>query len=1115
VSALATPADLVSYLEAEGVVLTADGDRLRCSAPRGTLTPELREQIARHKSALLALLQGRARGDDALVVRPAPSDREILLAVPQERMWFLQQLDPDGVAYNISGATWISGSLSREAMQHAWTLMIRDHASLRTTFPLIDGTPVQRVAPPAEAVVRERDVRGLPEADREAAALAFALEQANAAFDLDRGPLLRLGLVRLAEERYLATVCVHHAVADQWSMGLLGAEFAERYAAFVSGRAPTVRDPSVAYRDFAYWHRLWMDGPRLQGQLAYWRQRLAGLHVTELPADRPRVGYTGGQGRYGVVPLAPALLGRLRQLAASERATLFMVLVAAFKVVMNRYTGQTDLAVGTPIANRTARELEDVVGTFVNTLVFRTDVSGDPTFRELLGRVRETALGAYTNQDLPFDRLVRELQPDRGTNRPPFFQVLFNVQNAPFRRLELPGLQVEVFPLPKRSTQFDLTISIDPQVGHRIVYAYSAALFDAGTIERFFDHYLTVLEAVARDPDARIDAIEMMSAAERRTILHDWNATAQPFPAGDTVVDLFARQAAATPSAPAVVCAGETLDYAALDDRAGRLAGYLRAAGAGPGTLIGLCLDRSPDMVAALLAVLQTGAAYVPLDPAFPPERLRFMLRDSRAAIVVTDSGLRDLVSTDTDARVVCLDTEAGAIGTADRVEPGLARADALAYVLYTSGSTGQPKGVEITHGALANFLLSMQREPGLTPADRLLSVTTLSFDIAGLEIYLPLVTGARVVLATRDEATDPARLAALIEAQSATVLQATPATWRMLLDDGWAGRPDLKILCGGEALSRELADRLLASGREVWNMYGPTETTIWSTIARVESGDGPVSIGRPIANTEVYVLDAALRPVPVGVPGELCIGGAGVARGYLGRAELTAARFVADPFSGRAGARLYRTGDLARFRADGRLECLGRIDHQVKIRGFRVELGEIESVLAAHPAIRQAVTAVRDGSGGDKRLVAYVVYEPDQTATVSELRKHAKASLPDYMVPSFFVELSALPLTANGKVDRRALPDPMGAAPAGAEPEPPRTPVERRVAEIWQAALGVPAVGLKDNFFDIGGHSLLSMQVIAHIERDLGVRVPPRAMIMDTLEQIAARCAAPTMQDA
>ncbi|MEA2599254.1 MAG: hypothetical protein QOF89_246, partial [Acidobacteriota bacterium] len=729
---------------------------------------------------------------------------------------------------------------------------------------------------------------------------------------------------------------------------------------------------------------------------------------------------------------------------------------------------QEDVVVGTPIANRTRAELEGLIGFFVNTLVLRTDLGGDPTVSEILPRVRETALGAYAHQDLPFEYLVERLQPQRDLSRNPLFQLMFNLLNAPVERMESGSLALSPLEAQGSTSLFDLQVYVrETPRGLSTAWEYATDLFDASTMERLARHFGNVLSGITEHPEAHLSELPLLDEAERDQILVEWNATDREIPLG-CVNEWIAAQASRTPDAVAVVFGGESLTYRQLDRRANGLALRLLELGVGPEVRVGIALERSLEMVVALLGVLKAGGSYVPLDPSYPAERLAFMREDAGLAEVLTEESLHEIPE----------------VARAPRSGVG---ADNAAYVIYTSGSTGRPKGVQISHGALANFLASMSETPGLTSEDRLLAVTSLSFDITGLELYLPLMVGGRVVLASREEAADGQRLQELIAESGATVLQATPATWRLLLESGWEGGEGLKALCGGEALSPVLAAALRPKVGSLWNVYGPTETTVWSTAEEIQ-GEGPILVGRPIANTEAYVLDGAGQPVPVGVPGELLLGGAGLARGYLGRPELTAERFVPAPFG--TGLRLYRTGDLARYRADGRLECLGRIDTQVKVRGFRIELGEIEAALGGHPEVATAVVVAREEASGDRRLVAYVVPRRTGADLSDELRSWVRQSLPDYMVPAAWMFLAELPLTPNGKVDRKALPAPISEAGGAVAP---RTPTEEVLAGIWARVLGLESVGSEDSFFHLGGHSLLATQVISRIREAFGVELPLR----------------------
>jgi amino acid adenylation domain-containing protein len=747
-----------------------------------------------------------------------------------------------------------------------------------------------------------------------------------------------------------------------------------------------------------------------------------------------------------------------------------------------------------------------MIGFFVNTLVLRGDLSGKPSFRNLLKQVRNVALEAYAHPELPFEHLVDAIQPERNLSYSPLFQVMLNLQNTPARNLQIAGATTREVKIDNSTAKFDLTLSLDdsgPQLTGWM--EYNTDLFEAGTIRRMLVHYQTSLQAAIQNPDQSISALPLLPEGERRRMLVEWNDTKRGYPQA-CVHEMFEAQVEKGPEAVALVAGEQQLSYAELNRRANQLAQELRSKGVGPESVVGVCVERSPDLLVAFLGVLKAGGAYVPLDPAFPRERLLFMLRDAGVQVLLTQENLRAKLSEST-ARFICLDSDWATISKRPS-DNFMSRAgpENLAYVIYTSGSTGQPKGVEIPHRALSNFLASMQLKPGLTEKDALLAVTTASFDIAALELYLPLTVGARVILVSRDVATDGQRLREALTVSGATCMQATPTTWRMLVNAGWEGSPQLKILCGGEALSRELANELAGRAASVWNMYGPTETTVWSAMHQITATTGPVLVGRPIANTELYVLDAEMQPLPIGVPGELYIGGDGLARGYRNRPELTAEKFVPHPFNRETGARLYNTGDRARYRADGSLELLGRRDHQVKIRGFRVELGEIEAALAEHPALQATVVVVREDAPGEPRLVAYAVPEAGSLARAEELRSFLKTRLPDYMLPARFEFLDSLPVNPSGKVDRRALPAP-GSERLGSEASyvAPRTEQEKKLAAIWADVLQLDRVSVHDNFFDLGGHSLLAVKLVARVESALGKKLPVISIFqLPTISELA-----------
>ncbi|HEX8150238.1 MAG TPA: amino acid adenylation domain-containing protein [Pyrinomonadaceae bacterium] len=1061
----------------------------------------------------LALLAERLRARRAAPAaaariprRPAPGS-PAALSFAQQRIWLLDSLAPGSAIYNVPVRMRLLGELDAPALTEALNEVVRRHESLRTTFEVVDGRPAQFVAPGLRVGLPVEDLRGLPDGEREAEAERLSLEEARCPFDLRTGPLLRARLLRLGDAEYLALLTIHHIVTDGWSMETLVREVAALYEAFTAGRPSPLAELPLQYADFALWQRQTLGGDVLAAQVDYWKRQLAGVPVLELPTDRPRPPVQTYRGATHWMRLPAGLVEALGELGRGEGATLFMTILAAFKVLLSRSTGQEDIAVGTPVAGRARAEVEGLIGVFINTLVVRTSLAGDPTFRQYLARVRRASSEALANQDVPFERLVEELQPARDLSHPPLFQVLFALQNVPREALLPSGLVMRTETADNGAAKFDLTLTVTEAVdGSLMVLGYNTDLFDAQTIERMGERLVRLLRAVVADPGRRLSELPLLSPEETRQLLVEFNDTAAPYPSDRCLHELFEEQAARTPDAPAVEFDGARLTYRELDERADRLARRLRALGVGPESLVGVLLERGAEMLVALLAVMKSGGAYVPLDPDYPRERLTFAVEDSRAAVLLTQESLRAHLP-EAAARVVYLDADAPSFVAEERGDPRpQAAPDNAAYVIYTSGSTGRPKGVCVTHRALVNFMQAMREAPGLGPRDVLLAVTSLPFDIAALELYLPLLVGARVVVAGREVAGDGAALLRQLAACGANTMQATPTTWRMLVEAGWESGRGLKVLCGGEALPPRLAAEVCARAGRLWNMYGPTETTIWSTLRLIDSPQQRVTIGRPIANTRLYILDAHGRPSPFGVAGELYIGGDGLARGYLNRPALTAERFVPDPFSGEPGARLYRTGDVARYLADGEVEFLGRVDHQVKIRGHRIELGEVESALAAHDGVREVVVVARDDEqGAAARLVAYLTAADGRVPTAAELRGHLKRTLPDYMVPSAFVALDSLPLTPNGKVDRKALPDP-GRPEASAAYAAPRTPTEELVAGLWGDLLNVGRVGAGDDFFALGGHSLLATQAVSRVREVFGVEVGLRALFeAPTVEGFAA----------
>ena len=844
----------------------------------------------------------------------------------------------------------------------------------------------------------------------------------------------------------------------------------------------------------------------VEQEVAYWRQKLAGIPaILELPTDRPRLPVQTFRAARESGVLPRSLKQALEALSEQEGVSLFVVLLAAFQALLTRYTRQDDIVVGVGMQGREEDYAQEISQRFTTSVAIRTDISGDPTFRQLLSRVNGEVNSACEHQNVPWERVVEAVQPDRDASRHPVFQVLLSLEDCQFspRSTEIsdPGTDA-------RMLEVDLQLQMhDGPDGLSADFTYCTDLFDAATIIRMAGHFRKLLEGVVENPGETVWRLPLLTDAERSRLVIEWNNTGMDYARDRCVHQLFEAQAARTPNATAVVFEDESLTYRELERRANQLANHLIKLGASPDGLVGICLERSLEMVVGLLGILKSGAAYVPLDPAYPRDRIAFMLENAEVPLLLTQAQLRESLP-NTASGAVLIDSDWPEIAKQSQSSPALTlNPENRAYVIYTSGSTGKPKGVEIPHRAVVNFLTTMAERPGMTASDRLLAVTTLSFDIAGLEIYLPLTQGASVEIVSRDVSTDAHQLLEKLAGSGTTVMQATPATWRMLMEAGWPGDPGLKILIGGEAVSQKLANQLLQKSASVWNVYGPTETTIWSTLSKLEPGQSAVSIGRPIGNTEIFILDRMLQPVPIGVAGELHIGGDGLARGYLKRPELTAEKFIVHPLNPDPKARLYKTGDLVRYLPNGNIEFLGRIDHQVKIRGFRIELGEIETVLRQHPAINETVVLAREDTPGDKRVVAYFVPTRDAAPTTSELRSFLKEKLPEYMLPSIFVTLRSMPLTPNGKVDRRALPAPDQAdfAPTGTFAAP-KDAVESRLVQMWESVLGVRPIGVRDNYFELGGHSLLAVKLMNRIEEAFGKTLPIATLLeAPTIELLAA----------
>ena len=1050
-------------------------------------------------------IQQKEQGLQALPLLAVSRDKDLPLSFAQQRLWFLDQLVPGSTAYNVPSAVRIRGPLDVTALERSLNEIVTRHEILRTTFSTVEGEAVQIISPPLSHSLPVVDLSGQAGTGREEEAQRLAREEARRPFDLAREPLVRVTLLRLDEEDHVLLLSLHHIVSDGWSMKVLYRELSVLYEAFSQNNPSPLTDLPIQYADFGLWQRQWLQGEILKTQLAYWKKQLGDVALLQLTTDRPRPALPSHQGARESIKLSKELTQKLRALSRSHDVTLYMTLLAAFQTLLFRYTEQDDIAVGSPIAGRTREETEGLIGFFVNTLVLRSDLSGNPPFRELLARVRETALGAYAHQDLPFEKLVEELQPERNIGHSPLFQVMFVLQNplasAPIR--EFAGLKLRLFRVESEPAQFDVMLTMREGAGGlRGSLLYNTDLFDEATIKKMLGHFQTLLEGIVANPERRISELSLLTDSERHQLLVEWNDTKRDYPADKCVHQLFEQQVERTPDALAVVFEDhQPLTYRELNQRANQLAHYLRQQGVQPDTLVALCLERSIEMVIGILGVLKAGGAYLPIDPNLPAERRQFEIQDTQARVILTQDKHR-LQFEDVSSHIVCLDSEWHKLLEQSRENPQhqVVGRDA-AYVIYTSGSTGTPKGVINVHSGLLNRLQWMQQTYRLTPADRVLQKTPFSFDISVWEFLWPLISGACLVVARPDGHRDSAYLVQLIKSQQITTLHFVPSMLEVFLQDsGVDGCNSLRqVICSGEALSYELQQRFFErSAAALHNLYGPTEASIDVTAwqCRRESALTVVPIGRPIANTQIYLLDRRLQPVPVGVAAELHIGGVGLARGYLNRSELTQERFIANPFSNDPESRLYKTGDLARYLPDGNIQFLGRLDNQIKLRGYRIELGEIESVLAQHPDIQQAVVLTREDKPGDRRLVAYCVATANSNALPRDLRSYLQHKLPDYMIPSAFVLLDSLPLTPNGKLDRKSLP-----APGHDRPEPddgfaaPRTPLEESLANIWAEVLKLDKVGIHDNFFHLGGHSLLATQVVSRMRNAFSIEVRLRQM--------------------
>ncbi|MBW4508478.1 MAG: amino acid adenylation domain-containing protein [Scytonematopsis contorta HA4267-MV1] len=1043
---------------------------------------------------------------------PVPRSEHLPLSFAQARLWFLNQLSGESATYNMLEPLHLSGSLNTAALEMAVQEIVRRHEVLRTTFKIVNGSPVQVISKEITLTMPVVSWECLSFEEQSTQVQQLAIAESQEPFDLSNGPLLRVTLLRLGEKSHVLLLIMHHIVSDGWSMGIFTEELSALYSAFCAGQPSQLPQLSIQYADFAHWQQQWLSGSVLQTQLNYWKQQLASIPpLLELPTDRPRPSIQTFQGSSVYFQLNQELTTKLKALSQQSGATLFMSLLAAFATLLSRYSGQEDVVIGSPIANRNRSEIESLIGFFVNTLVLHAQLEGNPTFVELLERVRSMTLAAYEHQDLPFEKLVEELQPERSLSHTPLFQVMFALQNAPMGKLELPDLTMTPLKMESVNARFDLTLLMEEtETGLTGEFVYNKDLFDAATISRMAGHFQILLEGIVSNSQQRVAQLPLLTPTEQHQLLFEWNDTQADYPQDKCIHQLFEEHVERTPDALAVVFENEQLTYRELNNRANQLAHYLRLRGVKPEVMVGICVERSLEMIVGLLGIFKAGGAYVPLDPAYPEDRLSFMLSDSQVGILLTQQKFlanlpycaTQIICLDADWEIISQESHNNAIST---VQPSN-----LAYVIYTSGSTGKPKGVLVAHQGLCNLANSLIRVFDVDADSRVLQFASFSFDASISEVVMALCVGAQLYLGTRESLLPGLNLMQLLHKTRITHITLPPSALAAMPNVEY---PDLRtITVAGEACPPDLVAQW-SNGRRFINGYGPTESTVGATTAICTNSKSQPPIGRPLDNIQVYILDRYLQPVPIGVPGELHIGGAGLARGYLNRPELTLEKFIPNPFNNSQlfnNSKLYKTGDKVRYLPDGNIEFLGRIDQQVKIRGFRIELGEIEALLSQHPHVREGVVVVKEDQPGGKRLVAYIVpnvlpnFEP---LTTGEVRSYLKEKLAEYMVPSAFVMLESLPLTPNGKVDRKALSQlELTHSELESTLVLPRTPLEEILANTWAEILGLEQVGVNHNFFELGGHSLLATRVISRIDDVLQVELPLRTLFeKQTVAELAA----------
>ncbi len=1096
--------EFLSYLNSLEIKLWLEAEKLKYQAPTGVMTTEIKQEIGNRKTEIIAFLKLAKISVHASesAITPVGRDGDLPLSFAQQRIWFLHQMDSQNPAYNESPTIRLTGSLNIEVLEQSLNAIIERHEILRTTFPMIDGKPIQKILPSLQINLLVVNLQDLPSNQIE----EIIAQELQKPFDLTQAPLVRFTLLDLGQESYILVPVIHHIIIDGWSKGIFFKELSYFYQSFLSKTPVNLPQLPIQYADFAVWQRQWLQGEILENQLNYWQKQLADAPpLLELPTDQPRPSIPTFQGHTLNFQIDPDLTDKLKTLSQRSGVTLFMTLLATFTTLLFRYSHQEDILIGTPVANRNRQEIEPLMGFFVNTLVMRNSLQGNPTFWELLQQVRQSVLGAYANQDVPFEQVVDVLQIERSLSYNPLFQVMFALQNAPLGDLNLPGLKATSLAVENVRVKFDLSLVLEETETEKGTYLegfweYSSDLFTAERITRLVGHFQTLLKGIVTNPQQQVGELPLLMEAEKQQLLVDWNQTESPYPKNKCIHQLFEEQVTKNPDAIAIIYEQESLSYQQLNQKANQLAHYLQSLGVKPDELVGICVERSPLFIIGILGILKAGAAYLPLDSNYPLERLIYMLQDSGLSVLLTQENVANNISF-TAIQTIKLDHDWPIISQQDTVNPiSDVKPENLAYIIYTSGSTGKPKGVLIAHKGVCNLITQERQLFDIKPQSRILQFASFSFDASVSEIFMALLSGASLVMGNSDSLLPGENLLNLLKKQKITLTTLPPSALTVMPPEKL---PHLQtLIIGGEASSAELLSKW-CQNYNLFNGYGPTESTVCTTFALIQSPEQKPFIGKPIGNLQVYILDPNLNPVPIGVNGELYIGGEGLAKGYLHQPTLTQSKFIANPFGNDSNSRLYKTGDIVRYSSDGNIEFINRIDNQVKIRGFRIELGEIEAVLTQHPQVRKGIVIVREDELGTKRLYAYIIPETTEL-TSGELRLFLQNKLPHYMLPAFLIFLEAFPLTTNGKIDRRALPEPEIKLDNTTNKVIPSTEIEKTLADIWQTVLGLKQVSINDNFFELGGDSILAIQIIAKANQ-AGLQITPNQLFShQTISQLA-----------